>query len=167
MTIFEKICGIILQLGRNAGVPVILSTVGSNLKDCAPFASMHEAGLAENQKAEWDGLYQQGIALESAGDYQGALASYTRAAAIVPLYAELHCRAGRCQLALTNSDQALHEFELARDDDTLAFRADGRINQIIKDSADRSASRGVYFLDAAGLLAQNSPGGNSRQRIVL
>jgi tetratricopeptide (TPR) repeat protein len=149
----------ILRVGENVGVPVILSTVGSNLRDCAPFGSMHEAGLAENQKAEWDGLYQQGIALESAGDYQGALESYTRAAAIDPQYAELHFRAGRCQFALTNSDLALHEFEMARDDDTLAFRADSRINQIIKDSSDKPANRGVYFLDAARMLAQNSPEG--------
>ena len=149
----------ILKVGYNTGVPIILSTVGSNLRDCAPFASMHEAGLAENQKAEWDGLLQQGIALESAGDYQGALESYTRAATIDPQYAELHFRAGRCQLALTNSNAALHEFELARDDDALAFRADGRINQIIKDSADKSVNQGVYFLDAAGMLAQNSPEG--------
>ena len=147
----------ILQIGCDAGVPIILSTVGSNLRDCAPFASMHEAGLGENQKADWDGLYQQGIALESAGDYQGALEIYTRAAAIDPQYAELHFRAGRCQLALTNSNAALHEFELARDDDALAFRADGRINQIIKDSADRFVNQGVYFLDAARMLAQNSP----------
>jgi tetratricopeptide (TPR) repeat protein len=149
----------ILRVSGNAGVPVILSTIGSNLRDCAPFASMHEAGLAENQKAEWDGLYQQGIALESAEDYQGALESYTRAAAIDPQYAELHFRAGRCRLALTNFDMALHEFELARDDDTLAFRADSRINQIIKAASDRAENRGVYFLDAARMLAQNSPDG--------
>ena len=46
---------------------------------------------------------------------------------------------------------------MARDDDTLAFRADGRINQIIKVSADMPANKGVYFLDAARMLAQNSP----------
>jgi len=147
----------ILRIGGNAGVPVILSTVGSNLRDCAPFASLHKTGLNENEKAEWDGLYQHGIAFESAGNYPDALACYTQAAAIDPQYAELHFRAGRCQLALTNSSQALHEFELARDEDTLAFRADGRINQIIKDSADRPANQGVYFLDAARMLAQNSP----------
>lgn len=147
----------IVRTGCNTGLPVILSTVGSNLRDCAPFASLHKTGLNENQKAEWDGLYQQGIALESAGNYPDALECYTQAATIDPQYAELHFRAARCQLALTNSNQALHEFELARDDDTLAFRADGRINKIIKDSADGSANKGVYFLDAAGMLAQNSP----------
>ena len=147
----------ILRAGRNARVPVILSTVGSNLKDCAPFASLHAADLSETQKAQWDGIYQEGIALESAGKFPEALEKYAQASAIDPQYAELHFRAGRCQLALTNDAQALREFELARDYDALAFRADTRINQIIKDAADTNAGQGVYFLDAARMLAQNSP----------
>ncbi len=152
---FKKNLEDILSAGRAAGVPVILSTVGSNLKDCAPFASLSATGLDENQKMAWDSLYQQGKALEAAEDFTDALADYTRAAAIDPHYAELHFRAGRCQLALTNDAQALQEFELARDDDALAFRADTRINQIIKDAA--AAGRGVSFLDAEQALSQSSP----------
>ena len=155
---FQKNLEDILRAGHSAGVPIILSTVGSNLKDCAPFASLHAATLNEAQKAEWDGLYQAGIALESAGDYQAALKQYAGAAAIDPQYAELQFRLGSCDLALTNSAQALREFELARDYDTLAFRADTRINQIIKDSANAHAGQGVYFLDATRMLARNSPG---------
>jgi tetratricopeptide (TPR) repeat protein len=147
----------ILRAGRNARVPVILSTVESSLKDCAPFASLHAADLSETQKAEWNEIYQEGIALESVGKFPGALEKYAQASAIDPQYAELHFRAGRCQLALTNDDQALRESELARDYDALAFRADTRINQIIKDAADVHAGQGVYFLDAARMLTQNSP----------
>jgi len=147
----------ILRAGHEAGVPIILSTVGSNLKDCAPFASLHARTLRETQQAEWDGIYQGGIALEAAGDYQGALKKYTKAAAIDPQYAELQFRMGSCQLALTNAAQALREFEQARDYDTLAFRADARINQIIKDAADAYVGKGVYFLEAARMLAQHSP----------
>jgi len=147
----------ILQTGHEAGVPIILSAVGSNLKNCAPFASLHATSLSDPQKAKWDGAYQTGIARESAGDYLEALKQYAEAAAIDPQYAELHFRLGCCHLALTNSAQALREFELARDYDTLAFRADTRINQIIKDAADAYAGQGVYFLDADRMLAQNSP----------
>ena len=154
---FKKNLDDILRAGQNAGVPIILSTVGSNLKDCAPFASLHSAGLSETQKTDWDEIYQEGIALEAAGDYSGALKKYEQAAAIDPQYAELHFRAGRCQLALTNSEPALNDFELSRDDDTLAFRADSRINQIIEDAAQSKANQGVYFLDAAQMLAKDSP----------
>jgi len=156
----------ILRAGRNARVPIILSTVGCNLKDCAPFASLHATTLREIQKAQWNEVYQEGIALESAGKFPEALDKYAQAGAIDPEYAELHFRAGRCQLAVTNNDQALREFELARNYDALAFRADTRIDQTIKESADAHAGQCVYFLDAARMLAQDS-GTNSRQRIVL
>jgi tetratricopeptide (TPR) repeat protein len=147
----------ILRAGQAAGVPIILSTVGSNLKDCAPFGSLHSTALNGNKKSEWDGLYQEGTNFESSGDFLNALKKYEQAAAIDPQYAELHFRAGRCQLALTNDKPALSEFELARDDDTLAFRADSRINRIIADTADAKAKQGVHFLDARKVLAQNSP----------
>jgi tetratricopeptide (TPR) repeat protein len=147
----------ILRAGQNAGVPVILSTVGSNLKDCAPFGSLHSADLKDIQQAEWDGLYKAGITLESSGDFPDALKKYKHAATIDPQYAELHFRSGRCQLALRNYEQALGDFELARDDDTLAFRADSRINRIIKAAAEAKANQGIYFVDALKVLAQSSP----------
>ena len=147
----------ILRAGQGAGVPIILSTVGSNLKDCAPFGSLHSVGFDVARHTEWDSLYHEGISLEAAGDCQGALKKYGQAAGMDPQYAELHFRAGRCQLALTNFAAALREFELARDDDTLAFRADTRINQIIKNAALAHANQGVHFLDADAVLAQNSP----------
>ncbi len=147
----------ILRAAHAAGVPVVLSTVGSNLKDCAPFASLHSAGLSETQEAKWEAAYQDGIALESAGDYQGALAQFAGAVAIDPQYAELQFRLGSCHLALTNSVQALTEFKLARDYDALPFRADTRINQVIKEAADDYAGKGVYFLDADRMLAEHSP----------
>lgn len=147
----------ILGAAQDAGVPVILSTVGSNLKDCAPFASLHSAGLNDAQKDEWNGLYQEGTNLEASGDFPDALQKYAKAAAIDPQYAELHFRSGCCQFAMTNFEQALSEFELARDDDTLAFRADSRINQIIEDAAEAKANHGIHFLNAAKALAQSSP----------
>jgi tetratricopeptide (TPR) repeat protein len=147
----------ILRAGRKAGVPVILSTVGSNLKDCSPFASLHAATLSETQTADWNKIYQEGNALGSAGKFREALGQYTRAKAIDPQYAELHFRIGRCQLALTNDDQALREFKLARDYDALVFRADDRINQIIKDAANAHAGQGIYLLDATELFARNAP----------
>jgi hypothetical protein len=55
----------ILRTARGAGVPVILSTVAVNLKDCTSFASVHSAGLGEDQQSIWDQAYQQGAALEA------------------------------------------------------------------------------------------------------
>lgn len=147
----------ILKAGRSAGVPIILSTVGSNLKDCAPFASLHAAALNPSQEANWNSLCQQGTNLQATGDFQNALQRFAQAETIDPDYADLHFRIATCDLALKNAAPAAHEFELARDDDALAFRADDRINQIIKDAASQQNGKGIYLLDAASILAQHSP----------
>jgi tetratricopeptide (TPR) repeat protein len=148
----------ILNAAHQADVPVILSTVAVNLKDCAPFASLHAADLDTNREVAWNQIYQQGIDLETAESYREALTLYHKAAQIDPQFADLQFRMGSCDLALTNIDQARSEFELARDDDALDFRSDTRINSAIEEAASRHAGRGVYLLDAAKALEQSSPG---------
>jgi tetratricopeptide (TPR) repeat protein len=149
----------ILQAAHRTGTPVILSTMAVNLKDCAPFASVHGKGLDTNQESLWNKTYEEGIALETAGSYREALALYEKAANIDSRYADLQFRIGTCDLALTNDDKGLRDFELARDDDALDFRADTRINSAIKEAASRHAGQEVYLLDAANALAQSSPDG--------
>lgn len=153
---FESNLGDILGAGRQAGVPIVLSTVASNLKDCAPFASMHSARLDESRRAEWDASFTEGLALESKGEFTGALQRYSNAAAIDPEFAELQFRLGTSHLAMTNDFQARREFELARDLDTLAFRADSRINQIIRGAATRNPNEEVDLFDAVELVGTNS-----------
>ena len=149
----------ILGAAHQAGVPVILSTMAVNLKDCAPFASIHATGLDTNQESAWNQFYAQGVGQEAAGSNREALALYQQAAKIDPQFADLQFRMGKCDLALTNDDQAREEFELARDDDALDFRSDTRINLAIREAADRHAGQGVYLLDAARVMAQSSPQG--------
>ncbi len=149
----------ILQLAHQAGVPVILSTVAVNLKDCAPLASIHKPGLSTNQLSAWNELFGEGRTNETTGSYRNALAGYRQAAEIDPQFAELQFRMGDCDLALTDSVQALQDFKLARDYDALDFRADSRINSAIRDAAARHGSDNVHLVEADKILAQNSPDG--------
>lgn len=149
----------ILRTAQKAGVPVILSTVAVNLKDCAPLASVHAAGLEKSQESAWNKIYEEAVDLETAGSYREALDFYQKAATIDPQFADLQFRMGRCDLALTNHDQARRDFELARDYDALDFRADTRINSAIKEAASRHAGQEVHLLDAASALAESSPDG--------
>jgi tetratricopeptide (TPR) repeat protein len=149
----------ILGAAHKAGVPVVLSTMAVNLKDCAPFASMHAVRLDTNQESAWNQFYAHGVDQEAAGSNREALALYQQAAKIDPWFADLQFRMGRGDLALTNYEQAQRDFELARDYDALDFRSDTRINSAIQAAANRHAGQGVYLLDAARILAQNSPTG--------
>ena len=149
----------ILRVGKDAGVPVVLSTVASNLKDCSPFASLHPTGLTATQQEEWNRLLQEGSTMEAAGSFQAALDAYAKAAAIDADFAELQFRIGTCQLALKNGDQALSAFAKARDHDALSVRADSRINQIIKDAIQARKGGSVTGVDAVQALASRTADG--------
>ena len=150
---FEKNLGDILTTAQWAGVPVVLSTVASNLKDCAPFASLNSTNMPDELKVVWDRHYKEGKAFETAGQFALALDQYAQAARIDPDYAELHFRMGRVHLSLNNFDQAQRSFERARDFDALPFRSDSRINEIIQTMAARN---GVRLLDFEKVLAEDS-----------
>ncbi|MEX1115359.1 MAG: tetratricopeptide repeat protein [Akkermansiaceae bacterium] len=146
----------ILNVANQAGVPVVLSTVASNLRDCSPFLSMHRTDLAAADLAEWQRNFDQGHALEKSGSPQAALDVYQKAAAIDSGFAELHFRIGTCQLALDDRAGASSSFERARDHDALAVRADRRINRIITDAMEKNAVSG---LDAVTALASHTSDG--------
>jgi len=156
---FERNLEDILRAGRKVGVPIVLSTVASNLKDCAPFASMHGSALDQRQAAACEVSLVEGASLQTNGSYAGALQSYSNAVAIDPKFAEARYRLGSCDLTVTNSAEARRELELARDFDTLAFRADSRINQIIRNVATQNPKGRVDLLDAVELFTTNSPSG--------
>jgi tetratricopeptide (TPR) repeat protein len=147
----------LLSSGRRAGVPVLLGTVASNLKDCAPFGSVHRPGWTDDNAVAWDNVYLEANTLEAAGDFQKALDLYGKAQALDDAYAELHFRIGRCRLALQDEKGAAEAFQRARDLDALGFRADTRINDAIRAAADRRASGPVYLSDSEAYLRQHSP----------
>ena len=148
----------ILKTGKKAGVPMILSTVGSNIKDCSPFASLHREDLGASEWTLWGQLFKEGRAFEQAGQYEAALGPYAEAAAIDSEYAELQFRMGTCHLARGHTEKARPAFELARDYDALAVRADSRINRILMDTTSGGDAQ-VLEIDAEAALAAQSPEG--------
>ncbi|MGH7972190.1 MAG: tetratricopeptide repeat protein, partial [Limisphaerales bacterium] len=149
----------ILDAGRRAGVQVVLSTVACNLKDCAPFASQHSPGMTADALHEWERLYQRASQAEQEGHAAEAIDYLNQAARVDDSYAELHFRWGRCCLALGRNSDALVQFARARDLDTLRFRADSRINKIIRQTAENRRSEGAQLVDAESVLAAQSPRG--------
>jgi tetratricopeptide (TPR) repeat protein len=146
----------IIRCAQKAGAKTIVSTVAVNLKDCPPFASLHRLNLGEQVK-QFDSIYQHGVELEKAGDFNGAIDSYLAAAEIDDTYAELQFRAGRCLWNLGQFDKAREKYARAMEFDTLRFRADPSINRIIRGVGENRESQGIYFVDAADEFARQSP----------
>ncbi len=152
----------ILRVGKQAGVPVVLSTVPSNLKDCSPFVSLHSPDLTNIQRAQWEDWFTNGKRLEKAGNFQAALDHYAKAAAMDSSFAELQFRTGTCMFALKNFTGAHEAFTRARDCDALVVRADTRINEIIAEAIEGNLVAGV---DSVESLSQQSPNGIPGQEL--
>lgn len=148
----------IIDAARSSGARVLLSTIATNLHDSAPFGSLHKPGLSAGTLQSWSGLVQQGMALEAAQSYAEALKFYNSAAQLDDQYAELHFRMAHCAWYLGDFAAAKEHFVRARDLDTLRFRADSRINTIIRASA-LAAGKDVELLDTEAQLAAESHNG--------
>ncbi|HTZ45990.1 MAG TPA: hypothetical protein VMH20_00255 [Verrucomicrobiae bacterium] len=148
----------IIETAEQAGAHVLLSTVATNLKDSAPFGSLHREGLGADAQEKWDSLVRQGISSEIAGANAEACQAYESAAKLDDQYAELQFRFAHCLWTLGDYSAANDHFVRARDLDTLRFRADSRINEIIRSVAGSSGPN-VQLLDAQALFAENSRNG--------
>jgi len=145
-----------IAVARDAGARVIVSTVATNLMDCAPFGSLHREGLGPDALRSWSTLVQRGAEQENAGSYAEALKSYLAASSIDNEYAELEFRIARSQEALGDYGAAREHFLRARELDTLRFRADSKINHINRSVANSS---GAELVDADAIFAKESPNG--------
>jgi Flp pilus assembly protein TadD len=145
----------VIAAGREADARVVTCTVGSNLRDCPPFASLHRSDLTETDRTRWDEAFRAGVALEQSGRHAEAAEKYRAAERIADGHAELHFRLARCCLALQLSDEARRHFILARDTDALPLRADSDLNEAIRQLTGGREAEGVYLADAERELEQD------------
>ena len=143
---------------HRSGAETVLLTVATNLRDQPPFASAHRPDLEPDEASRWQAHSDAGVAAAAAGAAQRAVEAWQLAESIDDRYAELHFRLGRSLLALGHGEEALRHFLEARDLDTLRFRADSRINEVIREVAAQQAERGVTLIDTATQVAEGSPG---------
>ena len=153
---FARNLAAIIELGRRSGSTVLLATVPVNLRDSPPFASQHHAELSAGQLDEWDKCFGRGRDAQDARQFANALVAYKEAGQIDAEFAELPFRRAVCELALGQTNAAAADFLLARDLDTLRFRADSRINQTIHRIA---STQGITLIDAEQECVRHSADG--------
>jgi len=137
----------IVRTAQRCGAGVILCTVPTNLRACAPFGSEHKPGLTADQSAPWDQAFRQGRDFEQGGRWAEALSAYREAQQIDDSHAALAFCMGRCLEALGKPEEAAPLFVTARDRDVVRFRADSSILRMIRETAQAHAAGGVRLLD--------------------
>ncbi|HUW19268.1 MAG TPA: tetratricopeptide repeat protein [Sedimentisphaerales bacterium] len=154
---FERNLRDICRIASRAGAEVILCTVGSNLRDNPPFASQHDSGLSDKDRSDWQKLYDEALCLEQDGRFTEAVGRYHAALDVDDAFAECHYRLANCYVQTGSYEKARDGYVRARDLDTLRFRADSRINHIIRSVAAETAASGTILADAAQVFERNSP----------
>jgi len=156
---FERNLADIIRAGQDSGARVVLSTVAVNLRDCAPFASLHREDLTETQQAKWENLFRAGVAVQQAAQWEAAEVQFRAAAQIDDTFAELRFRLGQCALARGQVAEARNQLASARDWDTLRFRCDSRLNALIRGAAANPYREGILLADSERELAAASTDG--------
>jgi tetratricopeptide (TPR) repeat protein len=152
----EDIC----RAGTRAGASVVVCTIPVNLRDSAPFGSMHRRDLGDEESEAWEKAYKAGIQREEKKQYTDAVRLYEKASRIDDRFADLAFRLARCNAALGNEAQARKHYVRARDLDTLRFRTDTVLNSIIRDvAAGGSEGERVRLADAERAFERSSADG--------
>lgn len=153
---FERNLADMLDAAKGAGTPVVLCSVASNLRDCAPFASTNPPPNGPAGESALRDRENEARRAAAAGRWTAAREGFEAAARLAPQRASLPFELGRCELALSNFPAALTAFSRARDLDSLPFRADSTINDRIRQAAE---TRRTLWVDTVELLRRAAPDG--------
>ncbi|MCX8156092.1 MAG: tetratricopeptide repeat protein [Verrucomicrobiae bacterium] len=154
---FEQNLRDILATARRARIPVYLCTIPVNLRDCAPLAAVHRPALPPETAARFDRLLREAAAAMHQQHPADALEKLEEALSLSPHHAGALFLRGHCRRALGQEAPARADWAAALQEDALRFRADARINQIIRRVAAEFHDAGVVLVDAEAQLAQASP----------
>ena len=124
----------IYRVARNCGAVLVPCTVAVNLRDSPPFASAHRAGMTAEDLAAFDADFQRGLSFLDEGRAAEAAAEFERCLKRDDRHADAHFfYAKSIELAGRNPEAAAGHFLRARDLDTLRFRTDSALNEVVRD----------------------------------
>jgi tetratricopeptide (TPR) repeat protein len=149
----------LLDVAQRTRIPVLLSSVACNLRDCAPFGSSQTEHLHGKSVTEWKNACDEGTKNANSGNFSAAVKSYQKAVELNSQSADVWFEVGRCDLALTNIEAADEAFRRARDLDTLPLRTDTGLNRVITKQARERSGKGVWFVDSEKQLGLKSSSG--------
>lgn len=134
------------------GVPIVLATLVSNLKDFYPLRS----ACAEEDGPDGVLLSQEVAGLKRQGAAAAALARVRAALQAAPECAAAHFELGRLHLEAGRRREALAAFVQARDFDRLPFRGPSILSQVVRQVARQD---GATLCDVEAAFAAATPDG--------
>jgi len=149
---FETSMEDMLQQCKQAGVPLMLVRLGSNLRDCPPVKSEFAAATSADQQRDWNQLFEQAGALIESPHV--ALSGFRLAEGIDDQYALLHYRIARCLDQLAEFEAAAESYQRAKQLDICPLRILSGMQYFIQQLASETGTPLVY---AGQRLRDSSP----------
>jgi tetratricopeptide (TPR) repeat protein len=154
----------IIETAQSHRIPIMFSTLVSNIRTQPPFESVFKPDLAEAQRRQWSVYVASGDSAVAAGNYERAKLTYEAAARVDTLNAEPYFKLGRSFLKLGDYDGARAAFIRAKDLDALRFRVTEEFQQDLLDIC-RSHHVPVARVDSS--FDVNSPNGLVGSELIL
>jgi tetratricopeptide (TPR) repeat protein len=144
-----------VNLAVEAGIPILLTTIPSNLRDLSPMHSIARRDLTEQQQRQQAERRKTAARHFSYQEFEAALSTWRAARQLDPANALLAYREAQCLEGLNRFEEAAEAYVLACDLDGCRFRAPSCFESVVQ----RVASGGpdtVLFCDVAGRLRDES-----------
>ncbi|MBI5216390.1 MAG: hypothetical protein HY960_11615 [Ignavibacteriae bacterium] len=151
---FEANLRDLIELSKEKNIPIILSTLTSNIKDQKPLEASLSENATEQIKQQWSGLMMKGNDAEQTGDIEQAKNFYREAAETDTMQADTYFALGKCAERDSDFASAKMYYEKARDFDGLRFRATSDFNHLIKNLCKEL---NVPVADAESAFERESP----------
>ncbi|MBE7504113.1 MAG: tetratricopeptide repeat protein [Verrucomicrobiales bacterium] len=149
----------IVRTGERAGARVLINTLASNLRDCAPFLPGPPPVLPDGKTAVWQESFEAGRRAWNDADSARALAHLQVAAELRDEHADLQYLLGRASLEMGRTNEARGHLERARDLDGFRARPDTPLNALIRRIAAEFGPATAQLVDAESAFAAASPDG--------
>ncbi len=146
----------IIHTAREHGIPIVFSSLVSNILDQKPFVELFAEETAPADRERWTRLMAQGDSLAAENVLDRAIAAYTTATRIDTQNAAAFYALGRTLVRAERYAEARPSLERARDCDGLRFRASGDFQKVLLDAC---AGEGVPVARVDSAFEASSPHG--------
>jgi len=144
----------LIELCREHGIPLVLSTMTSNIRDQKPLLSTFTEDVPEQTKQQWQAVMKQGTEFERSNRFAEAIERYRSAIALDSMQADAHFALARCYGQQADMVSAKREYVRARDYDGLRFRATSDFNTLLRNLCRET---GIPLADADLAFEEQSP----------
>lgn len=161
---FEANLRDIISISKEHNVPIVFSTLASNIRDQKPLLASFSQTTNEQTKQEWQSRFEKGMQFFNAGNFSQAMSEFASAIQTDTMNADAHFYLAKCLDTLGRYDEAKIEYQKARDYDGLRFRASTDFNLLIKSLCQ---NENVPLADAEKAFEEQSPYGLIGNNLML